>query len=138
MSVSSERYYEHRGFKNIKDATNILNVDPPKQIKEGKEFVDGWHKNGIRSSKEDEWKHCGKKEGYKTYLDGIEPDDIKQGRAGSCYFLAALGAVAEDATYIKDMIVEHMDQRCYGVKLFHWGRPVIQWVDDKIPMKIKM
>ena len=67
MSVHSEGYYKHKGFSDIENGGKISNVDPPKEVKGGKDFVDGWHKNGIPGAKEDEWKHCGKKEGYKIY-----------------------------------------------------------------------
>lgn len=40
-----------------------------------------------------------------TGLEGIEPDDIKQGELGDCYFLATLSAIAEFPWRIKQLFV---------------------------------
>jgi hypothetical protein len=43
-----------------------------------------------------------------VFADGIEPEDIKQGQVGDCYFLAALAACVsgEDDHLLRDLIVE--------------------------------
>jgi hypothetical protein len=39
----------------------------------------------------------------KLIRDGVEPNDIDQGRLGDCWFLCAIAAVAEDAEKVKDI-----------------------------------
>ena len=78
------------------------------------------------------WDRLGKKEGYEIYQKGIEASDINQGQLGDCYFLAALAALAEDQAVIEHMIIDE-GHRTFGIRLHHWGRPIIQWVDDRFP-----
>ena len=76
---------------------------------------------------------------FKTYsyflYKGIEPDDIKQGALGNCYFLASIAAIAEFKERIESIIVE--DERnengCYGIKLHIQGVPTIITIDDQLP-----
>jgi len=45
-----------------------------------------------------EWKRPAqvwKNKDYQLFLNGIEPDDIRQGYLGNCYYLASLSALAE-------------------------------------------
>lgn len=137
-TVYSEIYYSHDGFTEIKDVSHIENRDPPQEIKDNKEreYVDSWQNNGIRRVQEDDWENRGTKEGYAIYEEGIDPNDIDQGKCGSCWFLAALGVLSEDTTYVQSLILEeYAAQRCYGIQLYQAGRPVIQWIDDKFPVK---
>jgi hypothetical protein len=53
------------------------------------------------------------------YANGINPDDVKQGQVGDCYFLATLSAIAnEQPQYIQDMFIDNGDNT-YTVRFFN-------------------
>lgn len=68
---------------------------------------------------------------YKT----IEPNDIKQGMLGNCYFLSSIAAIAEFRERIEKIIVENdvTKNGQYGIRLYIQGEPVIVIIDDHFP-----
>eukprot|EP00828_Plagiopyla_frontata_P014260 TRINITY_DN1876_c0_g1_i3.p2 TRINITY_DN1876_c0_g1~~TRINITY_DN1876_c0_g1_i3.p2 ORF type:complete len:261 (-),score=27.10 TRINITY_DN1876_c0_g1_i3:1164-1946(-) len=68
-------------------------------------------------------------------VPGIEPDDIKQGQLGDCYFLASLSAIAEFPSRIKRIFVTRKINNfgIYSVKLCHFGEWKTVVVDDYFP-----
>jgi len=72
----------------------------------------------------------------KIYLfDSIDPDDIKQGTLGVCYFLSAVSAMAEYPSRILKMFINKKGNKygVYGVKFYVMGIPTEIVVDDYIP-----
>jgi calpain-15 len=70
-----------------------------------------------------------------VFASGIDPNDVKQGSLGDCYYLAALSSMAEDP---KDILALFYTKKintagCYLVYLYINGvkRPVI--LDDYLP-----
>ena len=65
----------------------------------------------------------------------IEPNDIKQGQIGDCYFLSSLAALAEKPERIRDLFLsqEANQYGVYGANLFKNGIKMIVLVDDLIP-----
>jgi len=53
----------------------------------------------------------------KLFEGKIEPDDIKQGSIGNCYFLSVLSALAEREQRIRKLFVSHVvnEEGVYGV-----------------------
>ena len=131
MSVQSDHHY---GFH---DAKNVEEPSEESPNKGNRDWLDGsfegGNKIGIPGVRTQAWDRMGKAEGYELFQNGIEASDINQGQLGDCYFLAALAALAEDQGFIEAMVLDK-GYRTFGVRLFHWGRPIIQWVDDRFPV----
>jgi hypothetical protein len=67
------------------------------------------------------------------FLDGISPDDVKQGILGDCYFLAILGSIAnEQPDYIEDMFIDNGDNT-FTVRFFNNGVADYVTVDRYLP-----
>ena len=68
-------------------------------------------------------------------FDTIDPNDIKQGCIGICYFLAILSALAEFPERVKKIFANTAVNKfgVYGVKFFFQGIPQEVIVDDFIP-----
>jgi hypothetical protein len=67
------------------------------------------------------------------YANGINPDDVKQGQVGDCYFLATLSAIAnEQPQYIQDMFIDNGDNT-YTVRFFKNGIAEYVTVDRFLP-----
>ena len=66
----------------------------------------------------------------------IEPNDIKQGMLGDCYFLSALAALAEKPNRIRDMFLDEEvnNEGIYGAKMYKNGIEMYVNVDDFIPL----
>ena len=75
--------------------------------------------------------------GFAVFKGGIEPNDIKQGQLGDCYFLSTLSALAEYPKRISRLFpeTEANAQGCYMVKMCDMGiwKEII--VDDLFPCK---
>ena len=71
----------------------------------------------------------------RNITEGIEPDDIRQGALGDCYFLATLSAIAEFPWRIKRLFVTKRinDYGIYCVKMCHFGEWQTIVVDDYFP-----
>lgn len=65
----------------------------------------------------------------------VEPNDIKQGYLGDCYFLAGLAALAErpDRIFNLFLLREKNELSYYSVKLLYRGKWQIIDLDDSIP-----
>lgn len=68
---------------------------------------------------------------------GIDLSDVRQGGLGNCYFLAAIGAIAEFSETFKTMWItkEKNDAHAYGMNLYVRGKKIPIYVDDYIPTK---
>ena len=67
----------------------------------------------------------------------VEPNDIKQGALGDCYFLSSLSVIAENPDRIKKMfpVDEINEEGIYAVDMTKNGRPVHIVLDDFVPCK---
>lgn len=65
----------------------------------------------------------------------VDPDDIKQGYAGDCYFLSSLASLAEFPERIKNIfkVKEVNKAGCYAVEFFINGEQKTVVVDDRFP-----
>lgn len=65
--------------------------------------------------------------------DGMKFNDIKQGGAGTCYILAALGAMAEYPSLIESMFVDGIqlsENGIYNIRFYIRGKPWVVTIDD--------
>lgn len=132
MSVQPDHHYGFHEAKKVDDASE--KSPNPHKNKDWEDLsFQGGAKIDIPGVRTQAWDRLGKKEGYEIYQKGIEASDINQGQLGDCYFLAALAALAEDQAVIEHMILDE-GHRTFGIRLHHWGRPIIQWVDDRFPV----
>lgn len=55
----------------------------------------------------------------KVFADAVEPNDIKQGGLGDCYFLSVLSCTAEKARRIKKLFIstQVVKEGIYAVKM---------------------
>lgn len=74
---------------------------------------------------------------YKIFEGGIEPNDIKQGELGDCYFLSSLAALAERPNLIQRLFSnkEISEEHCYCVWLCHDGIWEAVVLDDYFPCR---
>lgn len=72
---------------------------------------------------------------YHIFYDSIEPDDIKQGNLGDCYFLSALSSLAEWPDRVRKLFLsdELQFHGCYGVLFCIRGQFQNVIVDDAFP-----
>jgi hypothetical protein len=76
------------------------------------------------------WPDC------EVIADGISAGDVKQGKVGDCFLMAALAAMATQPSSIERLLVTktRSDSGKYVVKLWLTGRPVEVTVDDWLPV----
>lgn len=69
------------------------------------------------------------------FNDKVEPNDIKQGLLGDCYFLAGLAALAErpDRIFNLFLLREINNVRYFSVKLLYKGKWMTIDMDEYIP-----
>lgn len=74
-------------------------------------------------------------EGNYSLYDHIDPNDIKQGKCGDCYFLSALSSLAEYPQRIKDIFLQNGLNKAgiYAVQLYLCGEKHTVVVDDRFP-----
>ena len=74
-------------------------------------------------------------EGNFTLFDKIDPNDIRQGYCGDCYFLSSVSSIAEFPDRIKKIFLteELNNAGCYAVQLFVNGERRTVVVDDRFP-----
>lgn len=72
---------------------------------------------------------------YKLFEGKIEPNDIRQGSLGDCYFLSTLASIADSPERIKKLFVERDSNPygVYGVKICDMGEWKTIMLDDYIP-----
>jgi len=75
----------------------------------------------------------------KLFCDGIEPDDIRQGALGDCYFLSSLSVLAEKPERIKDLFCHHIDNSfgIYCVTMYCDGILTDVLLDDYFPCDVR-
>lgn len=67
------------------------------------------------------------------FANGINPDDVKQGQVGDCYFLSTLAAIAnEQPNYLEDMFIDNGDNT-FTVRFFNKGVADYVTVDRYLP-----
>jgi len=73
---------------------------------------------------------------FDLFCDGIEPDDIKQGSLGDCWFLSALAAVSSQPHLIERLFITKNKNEAgiYEVKLCIGGEWTSIIVDDMFPV----
>lgn len=73
----------------------------------------------------------------KLFEDDIDPNDIKQGQLGDCWFLSALSSLAERKGLVKRLFItqEYNEEGIYKIKMFKNGEIVIVTIDDYIPCR---
>lgn len=71
----------------------------------------------------------------KIFVGKPEPQDIKQGYLGDCYFLAGLAALAErpDRIYNLFLLQEKNEQNYYSVKMLYKGKWMTIDMDEYVP-----
>ena len=110
-AVDSSVIQEEEQVDNLKPFKNVkwLRVsDVPELVKEGKSYL---------------------------YEGEIEPNDIKQGHLGDCYFLTSLSCLAEWPIRIRKLFINEETNKygIYGLKMFYNGRAIEVVIDDFIP-----
>jgi len=72
---------------------------------------------------------------YRVFQDKIEPNDIKQGSLGDCYFLSTIAALAEKPDRIRKLFesTEANEQGCYAVRVCDVGVWTTIIMDDQFP-----
>jgi len=69
------------------------------------------------------------------YVNGVAASDVNQGNAGTCYFLAAIGAIANaNPSYITNAITDN-GNGTYGVRLYMNGVATYTTVNSALPTK---
>ena len=71
----------------------------------------------------------------KIFQETIEPNDIKQGNLGDCWFMCALACIAERPALVERLFItkHYNEEGIYKVKLCKNGEWVIVTVDDYFP-----
>jgi hypothetical protein len=80
-----------------------------------------------------EWRRCG---GIPLWApeSGPAPNDVVQGQLGTCYFLCALSALAEDSERVKSSYAgRNADGSAHAFVFFSRGKWVSVTVDDRLP-----
>ena len=69
------------------------------------------------------------------YVNGVTANDVNQGSAGTCYFLAAIGAIANaNPAYITNAITDN-GNGTYGVRLYINGAVIYTTVNAALPTR---
>jgi len=73
------------------------------------------------------------------FCDDIEPDDIRQGSLGDCYFLSSLSVLAEKPDRIRELFCHHEDNKfgAYCVTMCCDGIRTDILLDDSFPCDVK-
>lgn len=66
--------------------------------------------------------------------DGIAPGDVKQGRLGDCYFMAALSAIAQQHPEVIWKAIKDNGDGTYTVTFYKNGKPIQVTVDSDFPV----
>lgn len=73
------------------------------------------------------------------FKDSIDPNDIKQGALGNCWFLAAISSLAENPDMVNRLFItkEYNEFGIYRLRICKNGEWIVVTVDDYIPCTIK-
>ncbi|CAI2382511.1 unnamed protein product [Moneuplotes crassus] len=74
-----------------------------------------------------------------VFEDDIDPNDIRQGSLGDCWFLSALSSLAERPAMVRRLFVtqEYNKEGIYQIRMCKNGEWVTVTVDDYIPCRYK-
>ena len=132
-------------------ATRLQKIDFKQIITLNKKFEDPHFKADITSLFDDsiarrpeieswtkfQWKRPSEIYGKTNFciFDKIDPNDIKQGSCGDCYFLSSLSSLAEVSDRIKRVFITEdvNDAGCYAVQIYINGEKQTVVVDDRFP-----
>eukprot|EP00347_Sterkiella_histriomuscorum_P020362 403338099 len=69
--------------------------------------------------------------------ENIQPNDIKQGSIGNCYFLSALSSLAQYPERVLNMFENLQEQKIgkYTIRFYIQGEPKLITIDDFIPVR---
>jgi calpain-15 len=72
-----------------------------------------------------------------VFEDDVDPNDIKQGQLGDCWFLSALSSLAERPGMVKRLFItkEYNKEGIYKIKMCKNGEWVTVTIDDYIPCR---
>nr|QBH22547.1 calpain family cysteine protease [Philasterides dicentrarchi] len=138
--VNIEEYYKAIDFCK-KNNTNYKDDDfPSTQISLSNNKFAQMGAKQRESWEQIEWKRpleFMKQDEIQLYFGDIEPNDIKQGLLGDCYFLCALSAMAEQPNLIRRLFQdqEKNDQGVYSIWLNIFGEWQNIVIDDYVPFK---
>jgi hypothetical protein len=70
---------------------------------------------------------------------GIDPNDVKQGYIGNCWFLAAAATLAQTPSRIEKLFLNNENELSvngiYGINFYTLGVPHTVIVDDWLPLR---
>ena len=71
----------------------------------------------------------------KVFFEGIDPNDIKQGALGNCWFLASIASIAENPALVKRLFITQDYNECgfYKLKICKDDEWIEVVVDDYFP-----
>lgn len=83
------------------------------------------------------WKSTSTYASNSLFVDptSVQYNEVNQGGAGTCYFMAAIAAAGEWPSMITDMFITGTDDSSiglYGIKFYVRGKPWVVTVDDKL------
>jgi hypothetical protein len=69
------------------------------------------------------------------FEDNIDPNDIRQGSLGNCWFLAAIASLAENPALVRRLFItdEYNDFGIYQLRICKNGEWVVVTIDDYVP-----
>lgn len=72
-----------------------------------------------------------------VFENDVDPNDIKQGQLGDCWFLSALSSLAERPGMVKRLFItqEYNKEGIYKIKICKNGEWVVVTIDDYIPCR---
>jgi calpain-15 len=71
----------------------------------------------------------------KLFEETIDPNDIRQGSLGNCWFLAAIASLAENPALVRRLFItdEYNEFGIYQLRICKNGEWVVVTIDDYVP-----